>query len=225
MKKILLVIVEGETDMISLEGVFENIFSNSTVEFEIIRGDLQLIAGSGKNIVQGIRNMVESFMKLYYLQKENILRIVHIIDTDGAFIPAEKVERGSQGHVKYLSNRILAPNPEQIVRRNASKTEFVKTLVKTEDIEGIPYGIYYFSRNLEHVLHNRDDIVQNRTKCRLAYDFSDRYSRDPEGFLTFIRNESVAVNQGYIGSWAFIFSRCNSLKRYSNLHVVFEDMS
>jgi hypothetical protein len=76
---------------------------------------------------------------------------------------------------------------------------------------------------LEHVLHNQQGNINSREKCKLAYRFAAVYKNRAEDFVRFICNEEVAVHEGYEGSWAFIFSRCNSLKRYTNLNVLLEE--
>ncbi len=220
-KKIVLFMVEGETDMVSLEGVFESIFNNDEVEFYVIHGDLNNLEDEQGDIIEGIKNCIQGYMRDYYLKKDDIKAIYHIIDTDGAFIPDDRVEKGSNNKIIYTENKIITATPSQILSRNHDKRAFVKKLINTDSILGIEYGIYYFSRNLEHVLHNCSMNLQKRDKCTRAYRFSEDYSGKPKKFLDFIRNETVAVNQSYEASWAFIFSRCNSLKRYSNVHLIF----
>ncbi len=222
-KRVMLFIVEGQTDMVSLEGVFHNLYADRSVEFDVIHGDILQELNEGESVEENVRERVERYMRLYYLSTEDMYGIVHIVDTDGAFIPSDRVMYSQNEKVHYYENRILSSHADQIIKRNKQKRECIKRLVELDSIDGINYGVYYFSRNLEHVLHNRGEHLQNREKCRLAYEFSDRYKDDTEGFLSFISNETIAVNQPYKLSWAFIFSRCNSLKRYTNIQLVFEE--
>ena len=55
-KKIVLFMVEGETDMVSLEGVFESIFNNDEVEFYVIHGDLNNLEDEQGDIIEGIKS-------------------------------------------------------------------------------------------------------------------------------------------------------------------------
>lgn len=222
-KKLMLFIVEGETDMISLESTLARIFNNDEVEFEVMHGDItSRDEDTSCNIAQVLSQRVEDYLKLYYIKKSEVKMIVHIVDTDGAFIPPNKVESGTNDRIKYMENRIITRHPQQIIMRNYEKNQAIRNLVMTKKISNIPYRVFFFSRNLEHVLHNNANNVATRDKCRLAYQFSNYYSQHPQEFIDFICNEEVAVREGYEGSWAFIFSRCNSLKRYTNFNVLFE---
>ena len=40
---------------------------------------------------------------------------------------------------------------------------------------GFPYEIYYFSRNMEHVLHDRAENLTDDEKEDLAFDIADQY--------------------------------------------------
>ena len=90
-------------------------------------------------------------------------------------------------------------------------------------INGISYNAYYLSCNLEHVLHN-DANIDDNLKVEKAEEFSERYYEKESDFLDFIRAESFAVEGSYKESWEFIKQGSNSLNRYSNLHLVFEDL-
>lgn len=41
---------------------------------------------------------------------------------------------------------------------------------------GFPYEIYYFSRNMEHVLHDRAENLTDDEKEDLAFDIADQYT-------------------------------------------------
>jgi len=96
-------------------------------------------------------------------------------------------------------------------------------LSRHSKINGIPYNAYYLSCNLEHVLHN-DANVDDNLKVEKAEEFSDSYFERELEFLDFIRKDSFAVEGEYEETWEFIKQGSNSLNRYSNLHLVFEDL-
>lgn len=87
-------------------------------------------------------------------------------------------------------------------------------------ISGIPYSMYYFSCNLEHVLHNEIQLA-DELKMTYAEKFSDDYYRNEQAFVDFIRDQSFAVQGDYKATWAFIKLNNHSLNRYSNFHLFF----
>lgn len=74
----------------------------------------------------------------------------------------------------------------------------------------------------EHVLHNRMN-VEISEKERLAENFNDRYEEDFDGFKEFICSEDLKVEGDYRATWEFIRCGNNSLKRFSNLHLLLEE--
>ncbi|MEI3451803.1 MAG: hypothetical protein V8Q67_10265 [Blautia massiliensis (ex Durand et al. 2017)] len=50
-------------------------------------------------------------------------------------------------------------------------------------VAGFPYEIYYFSRNMEHVLHDRAENLTDDEKEDLAFDIADQYTDQLEKFL------------------------------------------
>ena len=87
---------------------------------------------------------------------------------------------------------------------------------------GINYTVYFLSRTLEHVLHNRIENLTDQDKTELPEAFDDSYADNLEGFLAFIADEVFAVKCDYKQTRDFIKQDTNSLKRYSNLHLLFE---
>ena len=81
--------------------------------------------------------------------------------------------------------------------------------------------MYYFSCNLEHVLHNEVNL-SDELKMEYAERFSDSYYKIESAFIDFIRDEQFAVTGDYKETWEFIKLNGNSLKRYSNFHLFFE---
>ena len=91
----------------------------------------------------------------------------------------------------------------------------------TKTINSIPYKVYFFSTNLEHVLHN----VQNATreeKNILAQNFEDKFYNNPIKFIEFINNKKFALDKEYEETWNFIKQGNNSLHRYTNFHLYFK---
>lgn len=80
------------------------------------------------------------------------------------------------------------------------------------------YSMYYFSLNLEHILHGRTNL-SDWEKIRCAEEFDLKYGDDPDGFTLFMKESSFSVCDDYRRSWAFIKTELHSLERYSNFGI------
>ena len=83
-------------------------------------------------------------------------------------------------------------------------------------IKNIPIETYYFSSNLDHVLHN-DANMKQEFKEDYANEFADDLQDHEEDFIDFISNNELCPNSEYQFSWNFIKRELNSLHRHSNL--------
>ncbi len=81
--------------------------------------------------------------------------------------------------------------------------------------------MYYFSCNLEHVLHDKINMDDN-FKMEVAEKFADTYYGREHEFINFIRNDEFAVTGDFKETWSFIKKGNNSLRRYCNFHLFFE---
>ena len=80
----------------------------------------------------------------------------------------------------------------------------------------------FFSRNLEHVLHDISEDLDDDAKEDLAYEIAMRYKDQPEEFLEFLYDDAFHVPGNYGETWEFIMDDGKSLGRYSNMAVFFE---
>ena len=220
-KKIMLFIVEGPTDETSLSTVLSRIFSSDTVRFQVVHGDVltrDFVAPD--KIVAAVYEQVKLFRGSVY-KPGDFCKIVHLADTDGAFIPESAVVKealeGKQ-YPFYTDTQILAPEPENILDRNVRKGRNIARLSSIGKIGGIPYSFYYFSCNLDHVLHGRNNLSEaEKIMCSRAFDL--RYADAPDAFIRFMKDESFAVRGTYQETWAFIKEGTRSLERHSNFGI------
>ena len=222
-KKVILFIVEGVTDEDALSPVLKKIFHKEEVRFHVVHGDItteRLI--NSTNAILTINEVIRSEMKRYGFRNEDILKVIHIIDTDGAFIPATHVIEGKVDKIRYEDHRIITKNPQAIIDRNRKKSIVVQKLYPAGKIGVLSYFVYYFSRNMEHVLHNISKSLSSNDKVDYADLFADTYDKNPEAFKCFLRKSEFTVSNDYDESWRFIFIGTNSLHRHSNLHLLFE---
>ena len=104
-----------------------------------------------------------------------------------------------------------------------NKVAALNRLSTVKRVFSIDYEIYYFSRNLEHVLHNKTEDLDRYEKQKLAETFADAYYDRPTAFIEFINAPEFAVNGDYRETWAFTKQGCNSLNRHCNFHLFFRE--
>ena len=106
-KKIVLFLVEGSTDSTSLGLVMSRLLTSDDVRFYVLGGDMcYRYHITDENAARSVMRFVSGFLQRYRLKKSDILKIVHIIDTDGAFIPPERVIYGGKEHARYKETSI-----------------------------------------------------------------------------------------------------------------------
>jgi len=219
-KKIILFIVEGTTDETSLSLILSKLIEkDNTIKFKLVRHDITTEDDvSSANIISKLSEQVKQFVTSDIYRKNDIIKVIHIIDTDGAFID-ETLICHKECKIHYTTEKIEVDNVNYIRLRNRKKTEIVNRLITTTSIyNGIPYEIYFFSCNLEHVLHDKQNVLREE-KEDYAFEFADKFSKNLEDFIIFINDSTFAINKGYKDSWNFIKIETNSLKRYSNFHL------
>jgi len=226
-KKVILLIVEGKTDEDTLSPVLKKIFDDCNVKFKITRGDITVRTKDNdinpQNAITKINTHIKNEMGRYGYTVKDMIKVIHLIDTDGAFIPDESVVFGAHERRAYYLDRIETCNPEDIQWRNEGKKAVVQRLRCTNKIGGIPYSIFFFSRNLEHVLHDIAKDLSIDEKIELADDFAQKYENDSEGFKALVCSDKIIAPGDYQESWEHIFTGTNSLKRFSNFHLIFSD--
>lgn len=143
---------------------------------------------------------------------------------DAAFISEENIYLDeSLDKFVYKENGIYARSIEKIIDRNKKKKNLLNLLLSTQTVyQSVPYRVFYFSCNLEHVLHDKIQIEDN-LKMEYAQRFQDRYFSDLEGFKNLICNGVFSVRMDYKDSWDFIKKDNNSIKRYINFNILLND--
>ena len=148
--------------------------------------------------------------------------IIHIVDTDGVYIPEIDIKEADVEKAQYYENHIDVKNVKAIVNRNRRKGAILYKLRKTGKINGIPYRIYFNSCNLEHVLYDELKDFTDEEKQILSDDFADKYDGKVNEFIEFISDNQIAVPGTFQKTWDYIEKDRNSLNRHSNMHLIFE---
>ena len=222
-KKVIAFIVEGPSDEAALGSIMKEYFSNSEVQFVVVHGDITLRDYvSVDHILEKINDQIELVKNKYRYKKTDFLRIIHIADTDGVYIPKENVTGTDIPKLLYFENHIETDNVDGIVKRNQNKGAILYKLRKTGTINGIPYRIYFNSCNLEHVLYGELKDFSDEEKEIMSDDFAERYEGKTDEFIEFISDPVVAVEGTYQKTWDYIEKDVHSLERHSNMHLIFE---
>ena len=222
-KKVILFIVDGPTDEDALSPVMKKLFECEEIRFHVIHGDLTsdwLLDST--NAVKTVKEHIEYEMNRYGFKRSDLQRVIHLVDTDGAFIPDGCVVLGDAVKPRYEEERIVTKTPECIIDRNARKAQVLRRLYPAGTIWSIPYAVYYFSRNMEHVLHDIGRELTADEKMDCADRFADAYAGNRQAFVTFLSGSEFTVPGGYGESWRFISEGTHSLHRHCNLQLLFE---
>ena len=220
-KKIVFVIVEGPSDEEALGVILSRLYSSDEVYVHITHGDItsEFIESPNENIFTRVVREIEGYAESNHFQKIHFKEIIHIVDTDGTFIPPLNVTEDPSAEKPFYSLcEIRTKNKAGIEERNRRKSSNIKKLCSKKELWGVPYQIYYMSCNLDHVLYDKLNS-SDEDKENDAFQFAKYYKdRIPE-FVKFISESDFSVTRDYRESWAFIQQDLNSLCRYTNLSI------
>lgn len=218
-KKIILFIVEGISDQTCLGLALSRLLTSNNIQFEITEGDITTRDDANSaTIIKLLGAIIKKFLAGVF-RPGDIQEVVHLVDTDGAFIPDTAVRQNTASGIFYAADCIYTNNIASLRARNAKKQQILNKLCSMSTIlKNIPYSVYFFSCNLDHALHNENNLSYEE-KMSKAVCFESRYANDLPGFISFLQNPAFAVSGDYSASWAFIKIGTNSLKRYSNFHL------
>jgi hypothetical protein len=222
-KKIVFIIVEGPSDETALGVPLSRYFTGSSVYVDIIHGDMTTKFGINPlNIRKHLMKKVKSYADRNHYKRDDFLRVIQIIDTDGAYIPdANIVYDESADRPVYTDSSIMTAKYEQMIDRNERKRDNVDTLSDLDYVWGsIPYSCYYMSSNLDHALYGKRNTSDDEKEDD-SFRFARRYRDDIEGFIRYLCASEFSRVDGYRRSWDYIKQDCRSLERNSNLGLCF----
>jgi hypothetical protein len=231
-QKIIFFIVEGITDKTCLSLVLSKIITSPVVRFEVTYGDITTRTGiNTANIELNIAEYAKKYAKESKTRREDFCEIVHLVDMDGAYIPDDHVvlktastpiDPSKPEKLYYGDDKVFVREIANIQERNHQKALLLNKMICMPTVwgGGVPYSVYYFSCNLDHVMHNERNLFEC-DKYRYAHDFETKMSTHPDQFIDFLNNSSFSVAGDYNETWTFIKKDCNSLNRYTNFNLFF----
>lgn len=222
-KKIVFIIVEGQSDKIVLGSVFEKIFDKQNVFIHIEHGDITANSSvNSSNILSKICSSIKAYANNNHLTRKHFQEIIHIIDTDGAYIEDQDVQYQNTDKVQYTPTAIFTARVADIQKRNSLKRQNLNKIISTAKIWSLKYRVYYMSSNLEHVLHDKQNASDSE-KISLAYSFAEQYVSDIPAFINYISNSGFSVLGDYPETWMYIQKDKHSLERHTNLRLCIPD--
>lgn len=222
-KKVILFIVEGISDKNSLALILSRLIRTENIQFHVVGGDITSNKyNDSQNCISKINEEVNKFLKTNSFKKTDILKIIHLVDMDGAYVDSIAIKKGNTDKFIYNSDCIIASDIDQVKNRNERKVKILDKLSTTMAICKINYCMYYFSCNLEHVLHNEQNVEDN-LKDKYSDEFVERYDGKEDEFIEFLKNSVFSVQGDYKTTWQYIKIGLNSLNRHCNFHLFFEN--
>ncbi len=224
-KKVVFVIVEGPTDRDALGVLLDRIFDSQKLIVYVQHGDITSdTMTNASNVIAKVAQTVKDYAKTNSLRRQDFQEVIHITDTDGAFIPTDAViADNTVARLTYSPTGIRTKNKSNIEDRNRRKSENINRLVNQSSIwTDIPYRIFYMSCNLDHVLHNKLNSSDDEKEDN-AYRFAARYRGDIPGFMRFIADSDFTVRGDYNETWDYIARELHSLERHTNLGLCFPE--
>ncbi|MCF8070651.1 MAG: hypothetical protein K9L30_18880 [Desulfobacterales bacterium] len=151
-----------------------------------------------------------------------------VVNTDGCFVNDDKIiinstQRKQTFYALESINVIDKKQQDQIIERNHKRSLNIKGINCISSIisNRYKYQLYYFSRNLEHVIFNEPN-PEDEYKCDNIEEFLINLTEPIEQYLIkFLPDISKNDYCGkYQQSWSFIEKGTNSLKRFTNVPLL-----
>lgn len=230
-KKVVLVIVEGQTEELIFFDFLQERFRELEIRIDVQCGDV--VSNWNRkhgNVESAIEHIIENYLNTYRLMPSDLLAVVQFTDTDGCFINDKfiRVDRIKATRTRYGKNGIYVTTKFkklQMIDRNQVKAENMKLLAEDRHAtckrRKIPYRLYYFSINLDHVLWGEQNAKGN-SKLEKAENFLDRLDMPLDQFLRQFTpvEEKSSWEENWKNSWEVIAKDLNSLQRSTNMPFV-----
>ena len=221
-RKIIFVIVEGPSDEQALGVLLTRFFNQNEVVVQVMHQDITTQNGvTSTNIISKIQKVVKDYTEENFYNKKDFLRIIHLVDMDGAYIPNDfVVDDPAADDPIYSETQIRTKNKAGIEQRNWQKGAVLYKISNTKEIWTIPYQVFYMSVNLDHVLYNKLNS-SDEEKEEDSFKFVRQYRDCIPEFIRFLSESDFSVTTGYKESWEYIRQDLHSLERHTNFGLCF----
>lgn len=231
-KKIVLLLVEGDSEEILLFNRLQELFQQNHIRFRVEHGDmLYNINSQQKSSKSIVGDRVKDYLRTYKLKESDILCVLHIVDIDGIFLSHDRIVIDTEISqlTFYEPEYILVKNEKQKERiqiRNEKRSLRIKEMCSTHTIlpAKVPYQMYYFSGNLEHVLFNELNAQQDE-KIAAIEEFMERLENVIEQYLQLFIGipelEGKGYSELYQMTWQNIINNESKIDRLTNVPLLF----
>ncbi|MFJ7936688.1 hypothetical protein [Sporosarcina sp. NPDC096371] len=232
-KKVVLILVEGETEETLIAEFLEERFGDLEIMVDVKHGDV-LSDWNSKFSVNQTKFIVSEWVREYLQEMKflasDLLAVFQLTDTDGCFIPSDQVVVDEQyGKDNYYCDDSICVGSSSkktlIEERNDKKSQRIDILNTYHQLHlkksKIIYKIFYFSTNLEHVLWDeRNEDKAN--KLHKLDTFIDTPGQTIEALLAqyFTVSDGESTVDVYTNSWNHIKEGVNSLARQTNIPLL-----
>lgn len=237
--KVFLIYLEGESDDALISPILEYLVKSNDkrrINVEILFGDpfsnLENRRKSGKTIVG---ESIQRYLDTNHLHPNDIVYVAFVTDLDGIYTNTRNYVVGNISDNDLNENFKYDFNSDNIVCKNdtyknnlikirqekARKIANINSGNRSYSIRrhSIPYGIFYNSINLEHVVLGR--LLPDSQKIENADNILDRYYDNPDELVSLFTSKSVSND--YETSWKL--AQTNSLGNpLSNLKILFNNI-
>lgn len=231
-KKVLFVIVEGESDSQLFYEELQQKYSKELVVIKAYHGDI--FTDPEQQDVE-IRERIRQFFvkRMGELQLKDFLGILHFSDTDGAFVTDDKVQV-DQNQDRNILNKVdgilvnSIKQKESIHYRNKVKKANTHAVQFIENITykrvKIPYRLFYLSQHLEHVVFNELNVPQDEKQKNIITFLNSVGTQPTVHNLLSSQLPPLPdnVENKHMESWKFIHQGDHSLQRYTNAILMYE---
>ena len=191
--KIVLLLVEGESDSTllvpSLQGLIARHVEGAPFRCDVTVVNRYPVRDTWFTPNKDVRTLVRNRVREHIAQrngayrKRDVTHIIQVIDLDGAFIPHDHVvENRSLSHIEYDVDRIIVPDRGWHCGSMAEKRRSVDSLRGLSEIDGIPYRLFFVSRNLEHAFDDDPNVRNLAEKNDIASAHAIQFEQDPNMF-------------------------------------------
>ncbi len=106
------------------------------VYVHVVHGDITSDKNTNVgNVLRKIADMVKTYATRNGLRQGDFIKVIHLMDTDGAFVDSSRVfEDDKVDRARYFDNEIRCHNFEAIVHRNEQKSAVMQKLCGTYKI-------------------------------------------------------------------------------------------
>ncbi len=222
-KKILLFIVEGETDSNALAAIIEKVFSPHHIKTILMHGDFtSKYLNRDTNIQIHLTNFVKkNVLAVYpYYTAKDFADICMLIDLDGCFVKDSQIVEKDVEKNQYDREYIYAKNVEKQINTKNHKAKNLRILSAKKNVKverkAIPFSCCYMSCNLEDVFYGKQNNTDEE-KGKLADKIVDYYEGNVEEFIRFLEKQYLADSEyDYVQSWKYPQIGNHSLHRHTN---------